>query len=94
MKTITASVRYDDKCKLWYIKHCDMPGITTEAETIDDLSAKLPELIRGLTEANGDLVTEEIQIKVTVFLATRVQKSEIAGIKYQHPLQMDGGGWG
>lgn len=77
MNTITASVRFDAKRRLWYVRHCDMPGITTESPTLDELCRKLPELIRGLTEANGDLVTEEIQIKVTIYTATPVRRSEV-----------------
>lgn len=41
---------WDDEAKVWTAESPDLPGLVTEAESLDALDAKLPGLIQDLLE--------------------------------------------
>ncbi|MFZ0888483.1 MAG: DUF1902 domain-containing protein [Candidatus Binataceae bacterium] len=46
---------WDDEAKVWVAESEDVPGLATEAHTLEALIAKLRVIIPELLEANGEL---------------------------------------
>jgi predicted RNase H-like HicB family nuclease len=58
MMTMKANTYYvqaawDAEANVWVVISSDIPGLATEAETIDDLTTRLRVMIPELLEANG-----------------------------------------
>lgn len=47
-------VDFDHEAGVWYVAESNLPGIHTEAETLDDLVAKLKSMVPDLLEAVAD----------------------------------------
>jgi predicted RNase H-like HicB family nuclease len=41
---------WDTEASVWTAESCDLPGLVTEAASLDELDAKLPDLVRDLLE--------------------------------------------
>jgi predicted RNase H-like HicB family nuclease len=65
---IVVRVAWDDEARVWYVQDCDIPGVATEAETVEELRRKVPVII-------GDLLEDE---------AERPSELEIDFIAYAH----------
>jgi len=52
---ITVQAEWDAEAKVWIASSDDVPGLITEAETIEALADKLSVIIPELLEANGML---------------------------------------
>jgi predicted RNase H-like HicB family nuclease len=68
---------WDDEAKVWVATSDDVPGLATEAETMEELSKKLEVMIPELLTENGYLDAGEISYEVlarkfSVTLATAV----------------------
>ena len=50
---VRVSASWDDEAKVWVAESDDVPGLVTEAETLESLLAKLRVLIPELLEENG-----------------------------------------
>ena len=55
-KQITVNAEWDAEAKVWVATSDDVPGLITEAETVEALAEKLSVMIPELLEANGTLV--------------------------------------
>lgn len=55
---------WDDEAKVWVATSDDVPGLVTEAETMEMLSAKLETLIPELLAENGYPDNDEISYEV------------------------------
>lgn len=67
MRDHTYQVRavWDDEAKVWVATSDDVPGLVTEASTLEALTEKLEVLIPELLEANGVLPpTQEIPFEI------------------------------
>ena len=53
---ITVNAEWDPEAKVWVATSEDVPGLITEAETVEALTEKLSVMIPELLEANGILV--------------------------------------
>jgi hypothetical protein len=51
---IVVRATWDSEAEVWTAESTDLPGLVTEASSLDELDAKLPGLIRDLLD-NGDL---------------------------------------
>ena len=60
MRRIEVRAEWDPEAKVWVATSDDLPGLVTEAETVEALQSKLAVMIPDLLEANGSL-TEEIR---------------------------------
>ena len=60
MRRIEVRAECDPEAKVWVATSDDLPGLVTEAETVEALQSKLAVMIPDLLEANGSL-TEEIR---------------------------------
>jgi predicted RNase H-like HicB family nuclease len=59
-KIFFVRAEWDQEASVWVATSDDVPGLVTEAETLEDLSAKLERMIPELLEANGMLLDVEI----------------------------------
>jgi predicted RNase H-like HicB family nuclease len=55
MRTYTVSCEWDAEARVWYVAESDVPGLVTEAPTLEVLEAKLHQMIPELLELNGGL---------------------------------------
>jgi predicted RNase H-like HicB family nuclease len=55
---------WDDEAAVWVATSDDVPGLVTEAETMELLSAKLESLVPELLSENGYEVTRDISYEV------------------------------
>ncbi len=59
-KEIQIKASWDSEAKVWVAQSSDVPGLVTEAETMEQLIAKLQTMIPELLQANGMLDHENI----------------------------------
>lgn len=52
---IVVRATWDSETEVWTAESPDLPGLVTEASSLDDLDAKLPNLIRDLLEEDDDV---------------------------------------
>ncbi|MCX8086857.1 MAG: DUF1902 domain-containing protein [Rhodocyclaceae bacterium] len=52
-KVLFIRAEWDDEAGVWVATSDDVPGLATEADTLEALSAKLDRMIPELLEANG-----------------------------------------
>jgi predicted RNase H-like HicB family nuclease len=55
---------WDEEARVWVATSEDVPGLATEAETVEDLIEKLRGLIPELLEANGISLDQEVPFEV------------------------------
>ena len=55
-KQITVNAEWDPEARVWVATSDDVPGLITEAETVEALAEKLSVMVPELLEANGILV--------------------------------------
>jgi predicted RNase H-like HicB family nuclease len=51
---IVVRATWDSETHVWTAESPDLPGLVTEASSLDELDAKLPDLIRDLLEDDKD----------------------------------------
>jgi len=51
---IVVRATWDSEIRVWTAESPDLPGLVTEASSLDELDAKLPDLIRDLLEDEDD----------------------------------------
>jgi predicted RNase H-like HicB family nuclease len=54
-RTISVTAEWDSEAGVWVATSNDVPGLVTEAETVEALTKKLEVMIPDLLEANGAL---------------------------------------
>jgi predicted RNase H-like HicB family nuclease len=64
--------RWDEESRVWYVADSDVPGLSTGADSLDDLVRKLQVVIPELLEANGELPGDP-EIHFVVHADTRTQ---------------------
>ncbi len=66
---------WDEEAEVWVATSDDVPGLVTEAETFEDLSRKVSELVPELLEANGVLPEgdEGMELPISI-VAERMQR--------------------
>ncbi len=53
LKILFIRAEWDDEASVWVATSDDVPGLATEADTLDQLSAKLESMVPELLDANG-----------------------------------------
>ena len=70
---IVVRAAWDDEASVWVATSDDVPGLITEAATLEDLNAKLPDMIGELIELNGTgYLLPEIPIHIIAEKIARV----------------------
>ncbi len=72
-KQITVNAEWDPEAKVWVATSDDVPGLITEAETVEALAEKLSVMIPELLEANGILVGSAVREVPINLIAHRAQ---------------------
>jgi predicted RNase H-like HicB family nuclease len=62
MKTIQVKAFWDDEAQVWVAESAEVPGLATEAETVEGLLSKLERLIPELLELNQGKLSGDIPI--------------------------------
>ncbi len=70
---ITVNAEWDPEAKVWVATSDDVPGLITEAETVEALAEKLSVMIPELLEANGALAGTAIREVPINLIAHREQ---------------------
>ena len=58
----TVRADYDPDAKFWYVFDSDVPGLSTGAETLEALEAKLPDMIVELLDLNDHLFDDKSRL--------------------------------
>jgi predicted RNase H-like HicB family nuclease len=69
---VVIRVAWDADAQVWFVEDSDVPGLATEAETLDGLRAKLPGMIADLLEGRPDR-PNEIEMDVIAHARERVR---------------------
>ena len=72
-KQITVNAEWDPEAKVWVATSDDVPGLITEADTIEALAEKLSVMIPELLEANRTLVGNAVREVPINLIAHREQ---------------------
>jgi len=72
-KQITVNAEWDCEAKVWVATSDDVPGLITEADTVEALTEKLSVLIPELLEANRTLEGNTIREVPITLIAHREQ---------------------
>lgn len=51
-KSFTVTCQWDPEARVWYVSESDVPGLVTEAATVEEMNAKLRHMIPELLELN------------------------------------------
>lgn len=65
---------WDAEAKVWVAESDDVPGLVTEAPTLDSLMLKLRTMVAELLEANGRLSDRTETRDVSLHLVARYQE--------------------
>lgn len=65
-KVYTVQAFWDDEAKVWVASGLNFGGLATEAETVEKLLQKLPNMIVDLIEANEERVSGEVPLQLLV----------------------------
>ena len=72
-KQITVNAEWDPEAKVWVATSDDVPGLITEADTVEALTEKLSVMIPELLEANRAFVGNAIREVPITLIAHREQ---------------------
>ncbi len=64
IKALFVRAEWDDEANVWVATSDDVPGLATEADTLEKLSQKLDVMIPELLEANGCSSEPEISFEL------------------------------
>jgi predicted RNase H-like HicB family nuclease len=64
-------VAWDEEAKVWYVQESDIPGLVTEANTLDELRRKVPLMVQDLLEDQPDRPSE-VEIDFIAYAHDRV----------------------
>jgi predicted RNase H-like HicB family nuclease len=65
-------IAWDDEAKVWYVEESDIPGLATEADTLEELRRKVPIIIQDLLEDERNR-PDEIEIDFIAYAHDRVR---------------------
>jgi predicted RNase H-like HicB family nuclease len=70
---IVVRATWDTEASVWTAESSDLPGLVTEAASLDELDAKLPGLIRDLLEDGAATEAYEVPVEVIASFSKRVK---------------------
>lgn len=56
------TAEWDDEAQVWFVADSDVPGLATEADTIDNLARKLQVMVPELLELNGVIASDSSDV--------------------------------
>jgi len=70
---IVVRATWDNEASVWTAESSDLPGLVTEAASLDELDAKLPGLIRDLLEDDAAAEGYEVPVEVIASFSKRIK---------------------
>jgi predicted RNase H-like HicB family nuclease len=70
---IVVRATWDTETSVWTAESPDLPGLVTEASSLDELDAKLPNLIRDLLEDDDADDGYEVPVEVIATFSKRIK---------------------
>ncbi|MBR0753447.1 DUF1902 domain-containing protein [Bradyrhizobium jicamae] len=70
---IVVRATWDTEASVWTVESPDLPGLVTEAASIDELDARLSGLIRDLLEDHSGGDCYEVPVEVIASFSKRVR---------------------
>jgi Domain of unknown function (DUF1902) len=67
---IVVRATWDPAANVWTAESSDLPGLVTEAASLDELGCKLPGLIQDLMETDREL---DVPVEVVASLSKRIR---------------------
>ena len=66
-RKIVVRLAYDDEAKVWWTESSTLFGVNAEAGTLDEMRAKLPQVVVDMIEANEpDLLSSNVELEIVV----------------------------
>lgn len=75
---IVVRATWDDDACVWVAESSDLPGLVTEAASLDELDSKLPNLILDLLDADNHQEDIDIPVEVVATFSRRVRRAHAA----------------
>lgn len=67
-ETVKVHAFWDDEAQVWSARSDDVPGLATEAPSMDELVSKLSAMVPELLELNGpQLLDDHRQVPISLF---------------------------
>jgi len=57
---------WDDEAGVWFVRDADIPGLVTEAPTLEALRRKLPGMVQDLVDVATDIASIALRVSVSV----------------------------
>lgn len=73
MRTFTVRANWDAEAKLWVATSEDVPGLATEADTVERLIEKLNSIVPELLELNGVVSNHPDEIPIELLAQKHIQ---------------------
>ncbi|MGH6943913.1 MAG: DUF1902 domain-containing protein [Geminicoccaceae bacterium] len=73
MREFKVTAFWDPEASVWVAESEDVPGLVTEAETMEALIAKLQVIVPDLLEANGVLQPDETDVPIRLIAERAVR---------------------
>jgi predicted RNase H-like HicB family nuclease len=70
---IVVRATWDNEADVWTAESTDLPGLVTEAASLDELDAKLPGLIRDLLDVNEADDEFDVPVEVIASFSRRIR---------------------
>ena len=70
---IVGRATWDNEAAVWTAESSDLPGLVTEASSLDELDAKLPGLIRDLLDVNEADDEFDVPVEVIASFSRRIR---------------------
>ena len=64
IKILFIRAEWDEEASVWVATSDDVPGLATEADTLEQLSTKLEVMVPELLDANGSLEGPEVPFEL------------------------------
>ncbi|MBA3505699.1 MAG: DUF1902 domain-containing protein [Betaproteobacteria bacterium] len=68
-KLIHVRASFDEEARVWVAESDDVPGLITEADTLDALVAKLHQIIPELLELNNGVIASPVPFELLARLS-------------------------
>jgi predicted RNase H-like HicB family nuclease len=70
----------DEEVGVWFVESSDLAGLNAEADTLEELIQKLPEVVRDLLEENGldNAEGADVPIELIAHASTRTRVHDAA----------------
>lgn len=79
MKILFIRAEWDEVASVWVATSDDVPGLATEADTLEQLSTKLETMVPELLDANGSLEGPEVPFELLARKLSVVHRIPVNG---------------